>query len=118
MHGSSSVPEALQDLVNAHGGAIRPTWGVPLDEIVRGIRHGVRKVNIDTDLRLAATGAIRRALSLYPAAFDPRGYLKAAMIEMEGVCIERFEAFGTAGHADGLRVQPLEAMARNYAVAA
>lgn len=118
MHGSSSVPEALQDLVNAHGGAIRPTWGVPMEEIVRGIRHGVRKINIDTDLRLAATGAIRRALAAEPAAFDPRGYLKAAMAEMEEVCVERFEAFGTAGQADRLRPLPLAAMACRYDAAA
>ena len=118
MHGSSSVPEALQDLVNSHGGTIRPTWGVPLNEIVRGIRHGVRKVNIDTDLRLAATGAIRRSLFSDPSAFDPRGYLKCAMAEMEAVCAERFEAFDAAGQAERVRPLPLAAMASRHSTAA
>ena len=115
MHGSSSVPQALQDLINAHGGEIKPTWGVPVEEIVRGIRHGVRKINIDTDNRMAMTGAIRRAFEADRGAFDPRGYLKQAMTEMEAVCRERFEAFGTAGHADKIVPQPLSAMAQRYA---
>ena len=115
MHGSSSVPQELQDLVNAHGGEIKPTWGVPVEEIVRGIRHGVRKINIDTDNRLAMTGAIRRAFEAEPGAFDPRGYLKPAMAEMEKVCAARFEAFGTAGQADKIKPMTLPEMTARYA---
>ncbi len=114
MHGSSSVPEDLRQEINAHGGDIPPTWGVPLEEIRRGIRHGVRKVNIDTDLRLAATAAIRRSLMTDSAEFDPRKYLKPAMANMEAQCIEKFEAFGTAGQADHIRVLRLPEMAARY----
>lgn len=114
MHGSSSVPEDLQEVINAHGGEIRPTWGVPLEEIQRGIRHGVRKVNIDTDNRLAMTAAIRRVLQRNPGEFDPRHYLKPAIAEMARVCRERFEAFGSAGHADHIQPLPLDVMARRY----
>lgn len=114
MHGSSSVPEDLQAIINNHGGDIKPTWGVPVEEIQRGIRSGVRKVNIDTDNRLAMTAAIRRALAEDPAEFDPRKYLKPAMALMTDVCKQRFEAFGTAGHADKIRPLPVEAMAKRY----
>ena len=112
MHGSSSVPEDLQVIINAYGGDIRPTWGVPVEEIQRGIRSGVRKVNIDTDNRLAMTAAIRRTLAEDPTEFDPRKYLKAAMAMMQDVVRQRFEAFGTAGHASGIRPLPVEAMAK------
>lgn len=115
MHGSSSVPEELQEIINAHGGSIRPTWGVPLEEIQRGIKHGVRKVNIDTDCRLAMTGAVRKALANDPSEFDPRKYLKPAMDALTKLCRERFDAFGAAGRADQLRPVPLAAMARRYA---
>ena len=115
MHGSSSVPEALQDLINRYGGDIKPTWGVPVEEIQRGIRHGVRKINIDTDNRMAMTGAIRKVLMEAPDQFDPRKYLVPAMVEMKKLCIERFEAFGTAGHADRIRPIPLAEMAKRYA---
>ena len=114
MHGSSSVPEELRLLINEYGGDIKPTWGVPLEEIRRGIRHGVRKINIDTDLRLAATAAIRRTLVGTPAEFDPRKYLKPAMDAMTAQCITKFEAFGTAGQAAGIRTRPLSEMARAY----
>lgn len=114
MHGSSSVPEDLQRIINDHGGDIRPTWGVPVAEIQRGIRSGVRKVNIDTDNRLAMTAAIRKTLAEDPSEFDPRKYLKPAMAMMTEVCKARFEAFGTAGHASGIRPLPLAAMARRY----
>ncbi|MCH8465255.1 MAG: fructose-bisphosphate aldolase class II [Roseinatronobacter sp.] len=114
MHGSSSVPEALRLLINEYGGEIKPTWGVPLEEIRRGIRHGVRKVNIDTDLRLAATAAIRKTLVSTPAEFDPRKYLKPAMQGMTAQCIEKFEAFGTAGQAAAIRARPLAQMAASY----
>ncbi len=114
MHGSSSVPEDLQAIINSFGGDIRPTWGVPVEEIQRGIRSGVRKVNIDTDNRLAMTAAIRQTLTEDRGEFDPRKYLKPAMAMMAEVCKARFEAFGTAGHASRLRPLPLEAMARRY----
>ncbi|MBO6856452.1 class II fructose-bisphosphate aldolase [Roseibium sp.] len=114
MHGSSSVPEDLQEIINSYGGDIRPTWGVPVEEIQRGIKSGVRKVNIDTDNRLAMTAAVRRALTNDPSEFDPRKYLKPAMELMAQVCRDRFEAFGTAGHASRIRPLPLEAMAQRY----
>ena len=79
MHGSSSVPEDLQEIINKYGGKMKPTWGVPVEEIQRGIKHGVRKINIDTDNRMAMTGAIRKVLTENPAEFDPRKYLKPAM---------------------------------------
>lgn len=114
MHGSSSVPEALRLEINAHGGEIAPTWGVPIEDIQRGIRHGVRKVNIDTDLRLAATAAIRKTLAEDPGQFDPRRYLKPAMESMEAQCIEKFDAFGTSGQAEQIRVRRLPEMAATY----
>lgn len=114
MHGSSSVPEDLQEIINSYGGDIRPTWGVPVEEIQRGIKHGVRKVNIDTDNRLAMTAAIRKCFAEDPAEFDPRKYLKPAMSMMAQVCKDRFEAFGTAGNADKLQPLPLSAMAARY----
>ncbi|RID90831.1 fructose-bisphosphate aldolase class II [Gemmobacter lutimaris] len=114
MHGSSSVPEDLQKIINAYGGDIKPTWGVPVEEIQRGIKSGVRKINIDTDNRLAATAAIRKSFAEDPAEFDPRKYLKAAMGMMTEVCKQRFEAFGTAGNADKIRVMPVEVMAKRY----
>jgi len=114
MHGSSSVPEDLREEINAYGGDIKPTWGVPLDEIRRGIRHGVRKVNIDTDLRMAATAAIRRTLTTDPGEFDPRKYLKPAMDMMRDQCVVKFDAFGTAGQAERIRARSLSAMAREY----
>jgi fructose-bisphosphate aldolase, class II len=114
MHGSSSVPEELRLQINHYGGDIKPTWGVPLDEIRRGIRHGVRKVNIDTDLRLAATSAIRKLFAESPAEFDPRKYLKPAMDAMTAQCIVKFEAFGTAGQAANIRPRSLSDMAKFY----
>ncbi|SET81740.1 class II fructose-bisphosphate aldolase [Paracoccus homiensis] len=114
MHGSSSVPEDLQKIINAYGGDIRPTWGVPVEEIQRGIKSGVRKVNIDTDNRLAMTAAIRRTLTEDPSEFDPRKYLKPAMALMSEVCRNRFEAFGTAGNASKIRPLTLSEMAGRY----
>ena len=115
MHGSSTVPQDLQDEINRYGGAIPQTWGVPVEEIQRGIRHGVRKINVDTDNRLAMTGAIRKVLTETPAEFDPRKYLKPAMEAMRAVCRQRFEEFGAAGHADKIRPLPMSAMAKRYA---
>jgi fructose-bisphosphate aldolase class II len=99
MHGSSSVPQELQDVINKYGGDIRQTWGVPVEEIQLGIKHGVRKINVDTDNRLAITGAIRKVLAESPEKFDPRDYLKPAREAMKQVCIARMTAFGQAGYA-------------------
>ncbi|MDQ0347455.1 class II fructose-bisphosphate aldolase [Ancylobacter vacuolatus] len=115
MHGSSSVPQALQDLFNASGGQMPQTWGVPVEEIVRGIKHGVRKVNIDTDCRLAMTAQFRKVGQGNLSEFDPRKFLKPAMDAMRDLCRERFEQFGTAGHASQIKVLPLAAMAKRYA---
>jgi len=115
MHGSSSVPQELQDVINRYGGEMPQTWGVPVDEIVRGIRHGVRKVNIDTDCRMAMTGQFRRIASEHPSEFDPRKFLKPAMDAMRDMCRDRFERFGTAGNASKIKVMPMDEMARRYA---
>lgn len=115
MHGASTVPQDLQDSINAHGGRIAPTWGVPIAEIQRGIRFGVRKVNVDTDLRLALTGAIRQAFDESPDKFDPRAFLSRGRKALEKICKARFEAFGTAGRAGHIRSTPLDSIARTYA---
>ncbi len=115
MHGSSSVPQDWLEIVNSHGGDLGQTYGVPVEEIVEGIRHGVRKVNIDTDLRLASTGAIRRHLAENPKNFDPRKFLKAATKAMQDICAARFEAFGCAGQASRIEALSLEAMIARYA---
>lgn len=115
MHGSSSVPEDLQEIINSHGGEMPPTWGVPVDEIVEGIKHGVRKVNIDTDCRMAVTGQYRKFAQENPREFDPRKFNKPAKAKMTEVCAGRFEAFGTAGQAAKLKPVPLAAMAQRYA---
>jgi fructose-bisphosphate aldolase, class II len=114
MHGSSSVPQALQDMFNAFGGEMPQTWGVPVEEIVRGIRHGVRKVNIDTDCRLAMTAAFRKVAAESRSEFDPRKFLKPAMDALKNLCRERFEQFGTAGNASRIKVLPLAEMAKRY----
>ncbi|MCP4194019.1 MAG: fructose-bisphosphate aldolase class II [Planctomycetaceae bacterium] len=103
MHGSSSVPQELQDIINQYGGNIRQTWGVPVEEIQRGIQSGVRKINVDTDNRLAITGAIRKVLSESPEKFDPRDYLKPARAAMKQVCVDRMVAFGQAGNASKMK---------------
>jgi fructose-bisphosphate aldolase class II len=102
MHGSSSVPQELQDQINRFGGKIKQTWGVPVEEIQRGIKHGVRKINVDTDNRLAMTAAIRQVLTQHPEEFDPRKYLEPARAAMKKVCIDRMSAFGQAGQAPGV----------------
>ncbi|TIO09886.1 MAG: fructose-1,6-bisphosphate aldolase, partial [Mesorhizobium sp.] len=114
MHGSSSVPDELQEVINRYGGELKPTWGVPVEEIQRGIRHGVRKINIDTDCRLAMTGQVRRVLSEDPSEFDLRKYMKPAMTALSKLCRERFEAFGSAGHAHTITPLTLSAMAERY----
>ena len=107
MHGSSSVPQELQNVINQFGGEIKQTWGVPVEEIQRGIRSGVRKINVDTDNRLAITGAIRKVLAEAPAKFDPRDYLKPAREAMKQVCVDRMVAFGQAGNASKMRASGL-----------
>jgi fructose-bisphosphate aldolase class II len=114
MHGSSSVPQDWLAIINEFGGEIPETYGVPVEQICEGIKHGVRKVNIDTDLRLSSTGAIRRYLAQNPAEFDPRKYLKETMVEMKKICIDRYEAFGTAGNASKITPINLEDMYKRY----
>jgi fructose-bisphosphate aldolase class II len=114
MHGSSSVPQDWLAIINEYGGEIPETYGVPVEQICEGIKHGVRKVNIDTDLRLASTGAIRRFLAKNKSEFDPRKYLKETITAMKEICMARYEAFGTAGNADKIKVTGLEAMFQRY----
>ena len=115
MHGSSSVPQELQDLINANGGEMAQTYGVPVEEIERGIKSGVRKVNIDTDNRMALTGQFRKVAKENPKEFDPRKFMIPAMNEMEKLCIDRYERFGAAGQASKIKVIPLDDMAKRYA---
>ncbi|WP_417685802.1 class II fructose-bisphosphate aldolase [Roseibium sp.] len=115
MHGSSSVPQELQDIINGFGGEMPQTFGVPVEEIVRGIKHGVRKVNIDTDCRMAMTGQFRKVAQEAPDQFDPRKFLKPAMDAMRDLCRDRFEAFGTAGNASRIKVIAMDDMAKRYA---
>lgn len=114
MHGSSSVPQPLQDMFNQFGGEMPQTWGVPVEEIVRGIKHGVRKVNIDTDCRLAMAAAFRKVAVQSKSEFDPRKFLKPAMDALRELCRDRFEQFGTAGNAARIKVVALPEMARRY----
>ena len=116
MHGSSSVPQEWLKVINDFGGEIGETYGVPVEEIVQGIRHGVRKVNIDTDLRMATTGAIRRFLAQdeHRREFDPRKFLQAATQAMQDICKARYEAFGSAGQAGRISVIAVERMAERY----
>ena len=115
MHGSSSVPQEWLKVINEHGGKIGETYGVPVEEIVEGIKHGVRKVNIDTDLRLASTGAIRRFMAENPSEFDPRKYLSKTVEAMKQICLDRYLAFGCEGQADKIKPISLEKMATKYA---
>ncbi|MGO4872870.1 MAG: class II fructose-bisphosphate aldolase [Roseiarcus sp.] len=116
MHGSSSVPQELQDIINKFGGKMPQTYGVPIEEIQRGIKHGVRKINIDTDLRMAITGQVRRVLIENGAEFDPRKYLTPARDAMMKVCKQRYEQFGAAGMASKIkRALSLSEMAKRYA---
>lgn len=114
MHGSSSVPQELQDIINKYGGQMKQTYGVPLEEIKRGIKHGVRKVNVDTDNRMAITGAIRKVFTETPEKFDPRDYLKPAREAMKKVCIERMVAFGQAGNAGKIKIKTCKEMVSFY----
>lgn len=114
MHGSSSVPQDWLKIINSYGGDMGQTYGVPVEEIVEGIKHGVRKVNIDTDLRMASTGAIRKFLAENPKEFDPRKFLKASTKAMKDICKARYESFGTAGKASKIKVASLEVMTKRY----
>ncbi|WP_396269854.1 class II fructose-bisphosphate aldolase [Ideonella sp.] len=114
MHGSSSVPQEWLAIIRQYGGDIKETYGVPVEEIVRGIANGVRKVNIDTDIRLAMTGAMRQLFAQQTAEFDPRKAWAAATKAAQGLCQQCFEAFGCAGHATRLKPLPLDAMVKRY----
>jgi fructose-bisphosphate aldolase class II len=114
MHGSSSVPQDWLAMINQYGGAMGETYGVPVNEIVEGIKHGVRKVNIDTDLRMASTGAVRKFLAENKKEFDPRKWLTAATKGMKQICKDRYEAFGTAGNASKITPISLESMFKRY----
>ena len=114
MHGSSSVPQEWLKIINNHGGDMGQTYGVPVEEIVKGIKSGVRKVNIDTDLRMASTGSVRKHLQENPSNFDPRKFLKESTAAMKAICKARFEAFGSAGNADKIKVISLENMVDYY----
>ena len=114
MHGSSSVPQEWLTIINKHGGEIPETYGVPLEQICEGIKHGVRKINIDTDLRLASTGTIRQFLAKNPTAFDPRAYLTETIAAMRDIAVARYEAFGTAGNAPKIVPLGLEEMTNQY----
>ncbi|MBT4386479.1 MAG: fructose-bisphosphate aldolase class II [Betaproteobacteria bacterium] len=114
MHGSSSVPQEWLQIIREHGGDMKETYGVPVEEIQEGIKHGVRKINIDTDIRLAMTGAIRRAFDIDKGEFDPRKYLKPAKEAAKAICEARFEAFGTAGNAEKIKPMALDDIAIGY----
>jgi len=114
MHGSSSVPQEWLAIINEFGGEIPETYGVPVEQICEGIKYGVRKVNIDTDLRLASTGAVRRFLAENPAEFDPRKYLKETVTAMKEIVVARYEAFGTAGNASKIKPVSLDVMFERY----
>jgi fructose-bisphosphate aldolase class II len=115
MHGSSSVPQEWLEIIRQNGGKIKETYGVPVEEIQQGIKHGVRKVNIDTDIRLSMTGAMRRLMVQRPEEFDPRKFLTEATNAARDICKQRFEAFGSAGQASTIKPLPLELMADLYA---
>ena len=115
MHGSSSVPQEWLEIINRYGGDLGQTYGVPVAEIVEGIKHGVRKVNIDTDLRMASTGAIRQFFADHPKEFDPRKYFAETIKAMKAICVARYEAFGTAGMASKIKPVSLETMFTRYA---
>lgn len=114
MHGSSSVPQDWLKIINSYGGDMGQTYGVPVEEIVEGIKHGVRKVNIDTDLRMASTGSVRRHMADNPSNFDPRKFLKESTQGMMEICKARYEAFGCAGHASKINAKSLEIMIDFY----
>jgi fructose-bisphosphate aldolase class II len=114
MHGSSSVPQEWLTIIRQYGGDIKETYGVPVEEIVEGIKNGVRKVNIDTDIRLAMTGAMRKLMAEKPAEFDPRAFFKVATAAARSICHDRFLSFGSAGQASKIKVISMDNMANRY----
>src|SRR4051812_21835861 len=114
MHGSSSVPQELLQTIRDNGGEMKETYGVPVEEIQEGIRHGVRKVNIDTDIRLAMTAAIRKYMNEHKSAFDPRDFLKPAREAAKVICVARYQQFGCAGMGSKIKAVPLDSMAAKY----
>jgi fructose-bisphosphate aldolase, class II len=115
MHGSSSVPQDLLKIIRDNGGDMKETYGVPVEEIQLGIKHGVRKINIDTDIRLAMTAAIRLYMAQNPSKFDPRDYLKPATAAAKEICKQRYQQFGSAGQASKIKAMPLFSIAERYA---
>ncbi|NUP84223.1 MAG: fructose-bisphosphate aldolase class II [Burkholderiaceae bacterium] len=115
MHGSSSVPQELLAVINQYGGTMKQTYGVPIEEIQEAIKHGVRKINIDTDIRLAMTGAVRKFMAEYPDKFDMREWMKPAREAAKAVCRQRYLEFGCEGQASRIQGMPLAAMAQRYA---
>ena len=115
LHGSSSVSQEALDMIRNHGGKIKETYGVPVSEIVEGIKNGVRKVNIDTDIRLAMTAAIRKKMFECPEEFDPRAFFKVAIAAAQKICKDRFDAFGSSGRASQIKTIAMDAMAVRYA---
>jgi fructose-bisphosphate aldolase class II len=115
MHGSSSVPQDLLAVIRQHGGAMKETYGVPVEEIQEAIKHGVRKINIDTDIRLAMTAAVRKYMAENPDKFDPRDYLKPAREAARQVCRQRYMEFGCEGQGGKIKAQPLAVVASRYA---
>jgi fructose-bisphosphate aldolase class II len=114
MHGSSSVPQEWLTIIRANGGEFKETYGVPVEQIQEGIRNGVRKINIDTDIRIAMTGAVRRLLNVDRREFDPRKFLTQATTAAQEICRSRFEAFGSAGQAGKIKPVSLDKMADRY----
>ena len=114
MHGSSSVPQDLLAEIRTYGGAMKETYGVPVEEIQEAIKHGVRKINIDTDVRLAMTAAIRKYLAQNPEKFDPRDYLKPAREAAKAICKQRYLQFGCEGQAAKIKAQALTQIAQRY----
>jgi fructose-bisphosphate aldolase class II len=114
MHGSSSVPQDLLEDIRKYGGQMKETYGVPVEEIQEAIKHGVRKINIDTDIRLAMTAAIRKFLHENPSHFDPRDYLKPARAAAKAICKQRYQQFGCAGQGSKIQPLPLAAIAHKY----
>jgi len=114
MHGSSSVPQDLLDIINTYGGKMKQTYGVPVPEIQEAIKYGVRKINIDTDIRMAMTGAVRKFLAENPDKFDMREWMKPAREAAKAVCKQRYIEFGCEGQAGKIKAIPLDEMARRY----
>jgi fructose-bisphosphate aldolase class II len=114
MHGSSSVPQDLLQIIRENGGEMKETYGVPVEEIQEGIKHGVRKINIDTDIRLAMTAAVRKFLREKPSAFDPRDFLKPAREAAKAICKQRYEQFGCAGMGSKIKPVTLDRIASKY----